>query len=80
LQGVYSNDDFKAVPFERPVEMGDRKYLTEEEYAKRVQEWQKQLQDDQSPTYTNPNRGEKHWNGATSDTGAIAANRSARHR
>lgn len=58
LQGVYSNDDFKAVPFERPVEMGEKKYLAEEEYAKRVQVWQQQLQVDQSPTYTNPNRGE----------------------
>src|SRR5215469_9666162 len=58
LQGVYSNDDFKAVPFERPVELGERKYLTEEEYAKRVQEWQKQLQDDQSPTFTSLKTGD----------------------
>ena len=57
LQGVYQSDDFKGVPFERPVEMGARKYLTDEEYSKRVQNRQKQLQDDQAPTYSNPKTG-----------------------
>ena len=51
LQAVYSAEDFKGVPFERPVELGERTYLTDEEYAKRVQELQKQLQDDQAATF-----------------------------
>src|SRR6516164_7729194 len=58
LEGVYQSDDFKAVPLERPVEMGERKYLTDDEYSKRVQQAQQQLQDDQSPTYTSRKTGD----------------------
>jgi hypothetical protein len=58
LEGVYQSDDFRGVPFERPVELGERKYLTDEEYAKRVQDWQKQVQDDQAPTFISPKTGD----------------------
>jgi hypothetical protein len=53
LQGVYSGDDFKGVPFERPVALGQNEFLTNEEYAKRVQDLGKQIQEDQAPTVTN---------------------------
>jgi hypothetical protein len=46
LQGIYSSDDFRGVPFERPVVLGEREFLTDEEYAKGVQELEKQLQED----------------------------------
>ena len=58
MQAVYSAEDFKTVPFERPVELGERKYLTDEEYAKRVQGLQKQLQDDQAPTFISRKTGD----------------------
>jgi hypothetical protein len=38
LQGVWTSDDFYGVPFERPAQYGDRKFLTEEEYAARAKE------------------------------------------
>ena len=38
LQGVWSSDNSIGVPFERPKRYGNRKLLTDEEYAKRVQE------------------------------------------
>jgi len=38
LQGVWTSDDFYGVPFERPAEYGNRKLLTDEEYAARAKE------------------------------------------
>ncbi len=38
LQGVWTSDDFYGVPFERPAEYGNRKFLTDEEYAARAKE------------------------------------------
>jgi hypothetical protein len=35
LQGIYTSDDLMDIPFERPTELGDRLYFTEEELAKR---------------------------------------------
>ena len=37
LQGVYSTDDMRSVPRDRPEEMGTREKLTPEELAKRVE-------------------------------------------
>jgi len=36
LEGVYSTDDMRSVPRERPVEMGTREKLTPEEFATRA--------------------------------------------
>ena len=36
LQGVWTSDDMRGVPLQRQDEYGDRLYLTDEEYAKRV--------------------------------------------
>jgi hypothetical protein len=38
LQGVWTGDDFYGVPFERPEKYGNRKFLTDEEYAERAKE------------------------------------------
>ncbi len=37
LQGVYSTDDMRSVPRDRPEEMGTREKLTPEEFAKRTE-------------------------------------------
>jgi hypothetical protein len=39
LEGVWTSDDSYGVPFERPKRYGDRKLLTDEEYAGRAKEW-----------------------------------------
>jgi hypothetical protein len=38
LQGTWTSDDFYGVPFERPMRYGNRKLLTDEEYAERAKE------------------------------------------
>lgn len=38
LQGVWTGDDYYGVPFERPAQYGNRKLLTDEEYAARAKE------------------------------------------
>jgi len=38
LEGVWTSDDSYGVPFERPKRYGDRKVLTDEEYAERAKE------------------------------------------
>jgi hypothetical protein len=35
LQGTFSSDDMRGVPMQRPQEFGDRRYLTDEEFAER---------------------------------------------
>jgi hypothetical protein len=37
LQGVWTSDDARTVPLQRPVELGDRRVLTDEEFAARKQ-------------------------------------------
>jgi hypothetical protein len=37
LEGIYSTDDMRSVPRDRPEEMGTRERLTPEEFAKRAQ-------------------------------------------
>jgi hypothetical protein len=36
LQGTYTSDDSLRVPRDRPVELGERRFLTEEEYNERI--------------------------------------------
>jgi hypothetical protein len=38
LQGIWTSDDSYGVPFERPMRYGNRRLLTDEEYAQRVEE------------------------------------------
>jgi hypothetical protein len=37
IGGVWSSDDMRGIPRERPDEFGTRRFLTDEEYAKRVE-------------------------------------------
>ncbi len=37
IAGVWSSDDMRGIPRERPSEYGTRRFLTDEEYAKRVE-------------------------------------------
>jgi len=37
LQGVWTSDDARTVPLQRPPELGDRRMLTDEEFAARTQ-------------------------------------------
>src|SRR4029450_4927527 len=37
IAGVWSSDDMRGIPRERPDEFGTRRFLTDEEYAKRVE-------------------------------------------
>lgn len=39
LQGIWSNSQDTSTPFERPVEMGTRMYLTDAEYAKKADQY-----------------------------------------
>ena len=36
LQGTWTSDDLRDVPFERPAQFGTRRYLTDEELAERA--------------------------------------------
>ena len=36
LSGTWTSDDMRGIPRERPVEQGTRRYLTDEEFAKRA--------------------------------------------
>jgi hypothetical protein len=50
IQGVYTGDDFMNVPLERPVEMGTRLYLTEQEVAQRAAQLERQAETDSQET------------------------------
>ena len=36
LEGIWTSDDMRGVPMSRPVQFGERKFLTDEEFAKRA--------------------------------------------
>ena len=38
LQGTWTSDDLRDVPFERPAQYGTRRYLTDEEFAERAKQ------------------------------------------
>ena len=48
LQGTWSTEAELSVPFERPREYGDRRMLTDAEYAQRLAQAEKQIQSDNS--------------------------------
>src|SRR5687768_16351428 len=48
LQGTWSSEQELGVPFERPREFGQRKQLTDEEFAQRRAQVDRQLQSDNS--------------------------------
>jgi len=56
LQGIWTSGTMIDVPFERPVDMGTRATLTDEEFARRVAANQRQRQSITAPVVV-PNRG-----------------------
>jgi hypothetical protein len=49
LQGVYTTDGELGVPFERPEEFGTRAVVSDEEFARRQAQWQRQIAADGEP-------------------------------
>ncbi len=49
LQGTYTSDNSIGVPFERPMQFGERAELTDEEYAAKVDANEEQIAKDQNP-------------------------------
>src|SRR5277367_5708197 len=43
LQGIWTSDDMRGVPRDRPDELGTRQFLTQEELARRVEQDQQTL-------------------------------------
>jgi hypothetical protein len=37
LEGIWTSDDMRGVPMSRPPQFGNRRYLTDEEFAQRAQ-------------------------------------------
>ena len=64
LQGVWTTDWERSVPFERPEEFGDRPELTEEEIAARAQREADSLADNKETRRSrpgDPEAGPEHW-------------------
>ena len=57
LQGVWTSDEEIGVPVERPVELGDKAVLSEEEYRQRAEMLKKRYEDNKE------NRGDEVGNG-----------------
>jgi hypothetical protein len=45
IQGTWTSDNMINVPFERPAQFGERRFLTAEEFTARVQENEKWIAD-----------------------------------
>ena len=63
LQGVWTSDEEIGVPLERPVELGTKAVLTEEEYGKRVEMLKKRYQDNKEDRGGEVGNGQAavHW-------------------
>ena len=61
LQGVWTSNDMWFVPMERPPEFGDRKLLTEEEWAARHKEAKAQNEGTNQRSAGDPGAGPTHW-------------------
>src|SRR5262247_4486884 len=48
LQGTWTAEAELSVPFERPAQYGERQLLTDQEFAQRLTQTQKQVQSDNS--------------------------------
>ena len=54
LQGVWTTDAEIGIPFERPVELGEKALLTDQEFADREQRLKKKYQDDKADRRSRP--------------------------
>ncbi len=64
LQGVWTTDEEIGVPLERPVELGEKALLTDQEFADRAQRLKKKYQDDKNDRRSRPGdteAGPEHW-------------------
>jgi hypothetical protein len=63
LQGVWSTDSEIGVPVERPVDLGTKAVLTDQEFAERAKKIEKQYEDDKSNRggQVGNEQGPVHW-------------------
>jgi len=64
LQGVWTTDAEIGVPFERPVEHGEKAFLSDQEFADREQRLRKRYRDDKADRRARPGEveaGPEHW-------------------
>jgi len=64
LQGIWTTDGEIGVPFERPVELGEKALLTDQEFADRAQRLKRKYQDDKGDRRSRPGdteAGPEHW-------------------
>ena len=64
LEGVWTTDWERSVPFERPTEFGERPELTPEEVAERAESESRSLSDSKetrTPRPGDPEAGPEHW-------------------
>jgi hypothetical protein len=65
FQGVWTTDAEIGVPVERPVELGTKAVLTDEEFAQRAQALKKRYEDNKedrkAPRQGDPEAGPEHW-------------------
>jgi hypothetical protein len=64
LQGIWTTDAEIGIPFERPVELGEKALLTDQEFADREQRLKKKYQDDKADRRPRPGdveAGPEHW-------------------
>jgi hypothetical protein len=64
LQGIWTTDAEIGVPFERPVELGNKALLTDQEFADRAQRLKKRYQDNKEDRRVRPGdveAGPEHW-------------------
>lgn len=64
LQGIWTTDKEIGVPFERPVELGDKAVLTDQEFAARAQAIKKRYQDEKADRKVrtgDTEAGPEHW-------------------
>src|SRR5688572_28957913 len=52
LEGIWTSDDMRGVAMSRPAQFGERKYLTDEEFAKRADDRSKARDFDNARTGT----------------------------
>ena len=64
LQGIWTTDEEIGVPLERPVELGKKALLTDQEFTDRAQRLKKKYEDDKNDRRSRPGdteAGPEHW-------------------
>jgi hypothetical protein len=57
LQGVWTSDDARSVPMQRPAQFGDRRILTDEEFAERKRRGEETPEKARAPSSAKWDRG-----------------------